>query len=106
MALGEACEVAADLLHGEGKRERWLRDRLHGTLAEKLDEVSLNGYPDERLPNTPNLRFAGLIGSDLLDKVPELAFSRVLRATRAALLRPRCSCTWDCPRTLRRAPSG
>ena len=75
VALGEACEVAADLLHEEGKRERWLRDRLHGILAEEFDEVHLNGHPDERLPNTLNLSFAGVIGSDLLDVVPELAFS-------------------------------
>lgn len=73
--LGEACEVAADLLHEEGKRERWLRDRLHGILVEQLDGVHLNGHPDARLPNTLNLSFQGVIGSDLLDAVPELAFS-------------------------------
>ena len=75
VALGEACEVAADLLLEEGKRQRWLRDRLHGILAEELDEVHLNGHPDARLPNTLNLSFPGVIGSDLLDAVPEVAFS-------------------------------
>ena len=75
VALGEACEVASDLLFEEGKRERWLRDRLHSILAEELDGVRLNGHPDARLPNTLNLSFQGVIGSDLLDAVPEVAFS-------------------------------
>lgn len=75
VALGEACEIAADLLPEEGKRERWLRDRLHGILAEELDGVHLNGHPDARLPNTLNLSFEGVVGSDLLDAVSEVAFS-------------------------------
>lgn len=75
VALGEACEVAADIVPAEGKRERRLRDDLHGVLAEELDGVYLNGHPDARLPNTLNLSFQGVIGSDLLDAVPELAFS-------------------------------
>ncbi len=75
VALGEACAVAADLLLEEGKRQRWLRDRLQSFLAEGLEGVHLNGHPDARLPNTLNLSFQGLIGSDLLDAVPEVAFS-------------------------------
>ncbi len=75
VALGEACEVAADLVHKEGQRERWLRDRLHGILAGELDGVHLNGHPDARLPNTLNLSFHWVMGSDLLNEVPEVAFS-------------------------------
>lgn len=75
VALGEACEVAANLLQEEGQRELSLRDRLHGILAAELHEMHLNGHPDERLPNTLNLSFTGVIGSDLLDALPEVAFS-------------------------------
>ena len=75
VALGHSCEIAAKLLPAEGARMRSLRDRLHGILVDELHEVQLNGHPDERLPNTLNVGFPGVIGSDLLDAVPEIAFS-------------------------------
>ena len=75
VALGEACQVAAEVLPEEGVRQRTLRDRLQEILSEGLDGVHLSGHPIERLPNTLNLSFHGVIGSDLLDAVPELAFS-------------------------------
>ena len=37
--------------------------------------VVLNGHPDERLPNTLNVSFAGFVGSDILAKLPEVAAS-------------------------------
>ena len=35
----------------------------------------LNGHPDRRLPNTLNVSFAGHVGTDLLQRAPELAAS-------------------------------
>ena len=75
VALGEACKVAAQVLPAEEGRQRALRDRLHEILADQLGGVLLSGHPLERLPNTLNLSFQGVIGSDLLDEVPEIAFS-------------------------------
>jgi cysteine desulfurase len=37
--------------------------------------VVLNGHPDERLPNTLNVSFAGFVGCDILAKLPEVAAS-------------------------------
>jgi len=43
-----------------------LRDRLHQEIADKIDNVHLNGHPTLRLPNTLNLSFAYVEGESLL----------------------------------------
>ena len=35
----------------------------------------LNGHPDDRLPNTLNVSFAGQVGAELLAAIPEVAAS-------------------------------
>jgi cysteine desulfurase len=76
VALGEACRLARDSLPEAAGRLRRLRDRLWERLRAALGErVVLNGHPDERLPNTLNVNFAGHVGADLLQKVPEVAAS-------------------------------
>jgi cysteine desulfurase len=37
--------------------------------------VVLNGHPERRLPNTLNVSFMGHVGSELLEKTPEVAAS-------------------------------
>jgi cysteine desulfurase len=39
------------------------------------DRIVLNGHPERRLPNTLNLSFTGHVGSELLEKMPEVAAS-------------------------------
>ncbi len=74
MALGKACELAGDLSAMAGIQS--LRDRLWNSLKQKLgDRVVFNGHPDERLPNTLNVSFAGRIGAEILEKMPEVAAS-------------------------------
>ena len=54
-----------------------LRDRLWARLMAGLGErVVLNGHPEERLPNTLNVGFVGLIGAELLASVPEFPQNR------------------------------
>jgi cysteine desulfurase len=74
VGLGTACEVAL----------RWLETNDAWSLRvyfwQKLtaifgDLVVLNGHPDERLPNTLNVSFRGLLGSDVLAKLPAVAAS-------------------------------
>lgn len=46
------------------------------SLAAALgDRLSLNGHPEWRLPNTLNVNFAGISGTDLLSRVPGIAAS-------------------------------
>lgn len=68
--------MAYTALAQSGERMRDLRDRLWTTLKQGLgDRVVRNGHPVLCLPNTLNASFLGLIGSELLESVPEIAAS-------------------------------
>jgi cysteine desulfurase len=76
VGLGEACAVARRSLPEATARLRQLRERLWERLRTGLGErVVLNGHPERRLPNTLNASFVGHVGSELLEKVPEVAAS-------------------------------
>jgi cysteine desulfurase len=76
VALGTACAIARQALPEATPRLRQLRDRLWERLRAGLGErVVLNGHPEKRLPNTLNASFVGHVGSELLEKVPEIAAS-------------------------------
>jgi cysteine desulfurase len=71
-ALGTACRLARDL--SPMARVRSLRDGFHNRLKQHYgDRLHLNGHPEHRLPNTLNLSFQGEIGSDILERMPEVA---------------------------------
>jgi cysteine desulfurase len=73
-ALGEACELAADL--SPMMEVRRLRDLFWELLQANLgDRVVLNGHPVERLPNTLNVSVVGRIGSDILAALDGVAAS-------------------------------
>ena len=73
-ALGEACELAADLHPLEEPRR--LRDRLWDGLHARFgDGVVLNGHPTQRLPNTLNVSFVGRVGADILAALDGVAAS-------------------------------
>ncbi len=76
VALGTACELAVRDIAQTEHRLRRLRDRLWNHLKEALGaNVVLNGHPEQRLPNTLNVNFAGHVGAELLQAVPEIAAS-------------------------------
>lgn len=74
-ALGKVAELAGERLAEEGRRLRELSDRFHELLQEQSGEVLLNGHLTERLPNTLNVSFAGVVGAELLSRTPEIAAS-------------------------------
>ena len=75
VGLGKACELVVE--RGEEFRERVasLRDRLWEILAGGVDGIGLNGHPEDRLPNTLNVRFPGVAGAEVLARTPEIAAS-------------------------------
>jgi cysteine desulfurase len=75
VALGKAAELAGQRLASEPPRIRELRDHFHTRLQTLVDGVELNGHPTERLPNTLNVSFKGVVGADLLARAPEIAAS-------------------------------
>ncbi|MHC4597935.1 MAG: cysteine desulfurase NifS [Planctomycetota bacterium] len=67
VGFGKACELAkAGLAEGAPDRLRELRDRLHGSICDRIPHVLLNGHPELRLPNTLNLSFLFVEGESLL----------------------------------------
>jgi len=74
VGLGKACELAEDL---QGVLEmKDLRDDLWEQLQENFkDGISLNGHPEERLPNTLSVNFLNHIGQDILAELPQIAAS-------------------------------
>jgi cysteine desulfurase len=83
--MGAACELAGREMPGEAERCRTLRDRLHAGLTANLPEVTLNGHPEERLPNNLNLSFAGVHGEALLMALRNIAVSSGSACTSASV---------------------
>jgi len=75
VGFGAACAIAQHDLDKESVRVRALRDRLWEQLAQAIPDLALNGNPDNRLPNTLNVRFPGVSGETLLTATPEIAAS-------------------------------
>ena len=75
VALGQACEIARIDGESVNRRIRQLRDDLWSGLRDAVPGIALNGHPDLRLPNTLNVRFAGVSGNAILAHAPEIAAS-------------------------------
>jgi cysteine desulfurase len=74
VALGAACELAGSRMDVAAMRD--LRDALWRQLCERFgDQVTLNGHPSQRLPNTLNVCFHNHCGHEILSRIPQLAAS-------------------------------
>lgn len=74
VALGKAAEVAANTGFAQeiGALKQYFLSRLIALFGER---IRLNGHPENSLPNTLNVSFVGMDGSDVLGKLPEVAAS-------------------------------
>ena len=52
-----------------------MRDYFYEKLRDRVDGVELNGHSTNRLPNTLNVSFRGVVGANLLAQTPEIAAS-------------------------------
>lgn len=76
VALGKACQLAAEQLPESQVHLRSLRDHLHELLMQALPgRVHLHGHLSERLPNTLNIGIDGIIGETLLANIAGIASS-------------------------------
>lgn len=66
VGMGQACVLCQQLWPEESVRIRRLRQRLYSGLTSRLDDVYLNGHPEQRLPGNLNLSFAYVEGESLL----------------------------------------
>ncbi len=75
VGLGAACELAKNYMKTGNSSVSTLRDSLHQKLNAHLDDIHLNGHPQERLPGNLNLCFAGVQSHALLMGLKSVAVS-------------------------------
>ena len=66
VGLGEAAALARKKLPAEAERLTDLRDRLEGSILERIETTTVNGPGTARVPNTTNIHFEGLEGEALV----------------------------------------
>jgi cysteine desulfurase len=85
VGLGQACELAGELMTSESEHILRLREKLRHGIMSELDEVYLNGHPLQRLPGNLNLSFAFVEGESLLMGLKDIAVSSGSACTSATL---------------------
>ncbi|MEL6182453.1 MAG: cysteine desulfurase family protein [Myxococcota bacterium] len=75
VGLGAACLAAHRDLADTAAHMTRLRDMLHQRLQDAIPGLALNGHPQQRLPNTLNVRFPGTSGDAVLQQAPDIAAS-------------------------------
>jgi cysteine desulfurase len=71
VGLGRACEVAHRDLAANREHMRRMRDRLEAGLLERVASLSVNGHPDNRLPNTLSASVEGVDASALIAAIED-----------------------------------
>jgi cysteine desulfurase len=66
VALGKACELAAQNMETENTRVKHLRDKLEKVLLKTIPNSKVNGDRTNRLPNTTNISFEFIEGEGIL----------------------------------------
>ncbi|WP_026842959.1 cysteine desulfurase NifS [Citrifermentans bremense] len=66
IALGKACELAANLMDDTNRRVKAMRDRLERELLTLIPNSRINGGEAERLPNTLSIAFEHVEGEAIL----------------------------------------
>lgn len=66
IGFGKAAELAKENLKEHITKTTELRDYFINTIKEKIDEVSLNGHPEQRHPGNINMTFSYVEGEAML----------------------------------------
>jgi cysteine desulfurase len=76
VGLGRAAMLAFHRLDESANHLTLLRDRLYYQLKNAIGPaLTVNGERAERLPNTLSINFPGVVGQELLARIPELCAS-------------------------------
>ena len=66
IALGKACQIAAENTEDENTRVKQLRDKLEKAILKACPDSFVNGSTKNRLPNTTNISFEFIEGESIL----------------------------------------
>jgi cysteine desulfurase len=75
VGFGRTCEIAQQEMPEESCRVAGLRNRLHHCLVAGLDQVTINGSMEHRLPGNLNMSFLEVDGETLLTGLNDVALS-------------------------------
>jgi cysteine desulfurase len=75
VGFGKACEIAHQEMAEESCRLAGLRNRLRDSLIAALDQVTINGCMEQRLPGNLNMSFLEVEGETLLTGLNDVALS-------------------------------
>lgn len=84
VGMGEAFAIAKEEMHEENKRLLALRERLWNGVKD-MEEVYINGDPDQRVAGNLNISFNFVEGESLLMSLKDLAVSSGSACTSASL---------------------
>jgi cysteine desulfurase len=85
VGFGAACRLSVNELPMEAQRLRELRERLRAGLQSEIEDCTLNGHPEQRLPGNLNLSFADVKGEALLMALKNIAVSSGSACTSASV---------------------
>ncbi len=75
VGLGKACELAMENLDKNIEYYKKTRDYLHKLLKEALPDITVNGHPEQRLPNTLSISFPKVEANTLISRLEGVAAS-------------------------------
>jgi len=84
VGMGEAFRIAGEEMAAENERIRALRDRLWNGIKD-MEEVYLNGDPEQRVPHNLNVSFNFVEGESLIMALKDIAVSSGSACTSASL---------------------
>lgn len=85
VGFAKACEILMQEGAEENARIRKLRDRLKSRLEAQLDQLTLNGDAERRLPGNLNISFSFVEGEGLMMAIKDVAVSSGSACTSASL---------------------
>jgi len=85
VGLAKACELARAEMEEEASRVTRLREKLRRGIQERLDQITVNGSLEHRLPGNLNISFAYVEGEALMMAVKDVAVSSGSACTSASL---------------------
>jgi cysteine desulfurase len=75
VGFGKACELCAEVMQADAERIGALRDALYRGIVDRVEQVTLNGHPTDRLAGNLNLSFAFVEGEALMMSMKDVAVS-------------------------------
>ena len=73
--FGAAARLATERLPEDARRIAELRDHFEALIQDQVEDVTLNGALDNRLPGASSLTFEGIDAEALIARIPELDLS-------------------------------